>query len=188
MCKDDDRRRDYSNQKFDFLGYTFRPRLARRRQGRIGVSFSPAVSDKALKAIWREVRRWQLQKRSDKSLDDMARIFNPVIRGWINYYGRYYKSALFPTLRHIDGKLAWWACRKYKYLRRHQKLARHWLDRVARRQTACLLIGRCLWDTVGQWEPYDRRRSSTVLRERRGVIPLRHSSPASCALRRSLSV
>ena len=135
-CKDDDRRGDYPNQKFDFLGYTFRPRLARRRQGRIGVSFSPAVSDKALKAIRREVRRWQLQKRSDKSLDDIARMFNSVIRGWINYYGRYYKSALYPVLRHIDGKLVWWACRKYKSLRRHQKLARHWLDRFARRQSS----------------------------------------------------
>ena len=59
-------------------------------------------------------------------------MFNPVIWGWINYYGRYYKSALYPVLRHIDGKLARWACRKYKSLRRHQKLARHWLDRVAR--------------------------------------------------------
>ena len=174
-CKDDDRRGDYPNQKFDFLGYTFRPRLARRRQGRIGVSFSPAVSDKALKAIRREVRRWQLQKRSDKSLDDIARMFNSVIRGWINYYGRYYKSALYPVLRHIDGKLVWWACRKYKSLRRHQKLARHWLDRFARRQSSLFAHWSLLWGMAGQWEPDESRGSRPVLRERRGVIPLRHS-------------
>ena len=118
-CKDDDRRGDYPDQKFDFLGYTFRPRLSRRWQG-IGVSFSPAVSDKALKAIRQTVRRWPLHKRSDKSLDDLARMFNAKIRGWINYYGRYYKSALYPTLRHIDRKLARWAHRKFKSLRRHQ--------------------------------------------------------------------
>src|SRR6201987_2743503 len=82
-CKDDDRRGEYPNQKFDFLGYTYRPRLARRRQGRIGVSFSPAVSNKALKAVRREVRTWNLPRRSDKSLDDLARMFNPIIRGWI---------------------------------------------------------------------------------------------------------
>jgi hypothetical protein len=105
-CKDDDRRGDYPNQKFDFLGYTFRPRLARRRQGRIGVSFSPAVSSKALKAVRRELRTWKLPQRSDKSLDDLARMFNPIIGGWIKYYGHYYKSALYPTLRHIDAKLA----------------------------------------------------------------------------------
>src|SRR3954464_2593806 len=132
-CKDDDRRGDYPNQKFDFLGYTFRPRLARRRAGKIGVSFSPAVSNKALKAIRQTVRRWSLQERSDKSLDDLARMFNAHIRGWINYYGRFYPSALYPTLRHIDVILA--RCRKFKALYRHRTQAIHWLERIARRQT-----------------------------------------------------
>jgi RNA-directed DNA polymerase len=136
-CKDDDRRGEYPNRKFDFLGYTFRPRLARRRKGRVGVSFSPAASDKALKAVRSEVRRWNLPQRSDKSLDDLAGMFNPIIRGWINYYGHYYKSALYPTLRHIDAKLARWAFWKYKSLRGHRRRARHWLDRAARRQS-CL--------------------------------------------------
>ena len=134
-CKDDDRRGDYPNQKFDFLGYTFRPRLARRRAGKIGVSFSPAVSNKALKAIRQTVRRWSLHERSDKSLDDLARMFNAHIRGWINYYGRFYPSALYPTLRHIDVILARWACRKFKALYRHRTRAIHWLERIARRQT-----------------------------------------------------
>jgi group II intron reverse transcriptase/maturase len=132
-CKDDDRRGDHPNQTFDFLGYTFRPRLARRRGGRIGVSFSPAVSNKALTEIRRTVRGWNLHNRSDKSLDDLARMFNPYIRGWIGYYGRYYKSALYPTLRHIDWILARWAHRKFKSLRRHRRRSRHWLARIARR-------------------------------------------------------
>jgi RNA-directed DNA polymerase len=133
-CKDDDRRGDYPQQKFDFLGYTFRPRLARRQRGRIGVSFSPAVSNKALKAMRRELRSWTLPQRSDKALDDLARMFNSIIRGWINYYGCYYKSALYPTLRHIDAKLARWAYWKYKSLRGHRRRAKHWLDCAARRQ------------------------------------------------------
>jgi RNA-directed DNA polymerase len=133
-CKDDDRRGDYPDHKFDFLGYTFRPRLSRRRRGTFGVSFSPAASDKALKTIRQTVRSWSLHERSDKSLDDLARMFNSHIRGWINYYGRYYKSALYPTLRHIDLILARWAHRKFKSLRRHQRRSRQWLDRIARRQ------------------------------------------------------
>jgi RNA-directed DNA polymerase len=133
-CKDEDRRGDYPTQRFDFLGYTFRPRLARRRGGKIGVSFSPAASDKALKAIRQTVRGWSLHNRSDKSLDDLARMFNSHIRGWINYYGRYYKSALYLTLRHIDRTLARWAHRKFKSLRRHRRRSRHWLERIARRQ------------------------------------------------------
>jgi retron-type reverse transcriptase len=134
-CKDDDRRENHPNYRFDFLGYTFRPRLARRRRGMIGVSFSPAVSDKALKAIRQAVRSWSLHERSDKTLDDLARMFNMHIRGWINYYGRFYPSALYPTLRHIDDYLARWAGRKYKSLHRHKTRAIHWLQRVARRQT-----------------------------------------------------
>jgi hypothetical protein len=63
-------------------------------------------------------------------------MFNPIIGGWINYYGHYYKSALYPTLRHIDAKLAQWAYWKYKSLRGHRRRARHWLDRVARRQSS----------------------------------------------------
>jgi RNA-directed DNA polymerase len=133
-CKDDDRGGDYPNEKFDFLGYGFRPRLSRRRQGKFGVSFSPAASDKALKRIRQTVRSWALHQRSDKSLNDLAKMYNPYIRGWINYYGRYYKSALYPTLRHIDLVLARWAHRKFKSLRRHQRRSRHWLDRIARRQ------------------------------------------------------
>src|SRR5450759_4899015 len=72
-CKDDDRRGDFPDHKFDFLGYTFRPRLSRRRNG-FGVSFSPAVSGKALKSIRQTVRHWTLHERSDKTLDDLARM------------------------------------------------------------------------------------------------------------------
>ncbi len=133
-CKDDDRRETYPDQKFDFLGYTFRPRLSRRRRGTFGVSFSPAASDKALKAIRQTLRRWTLHERSDKTLDDLARMFNASIRGWINYYGCYYKSALYPTLRHIDRILARWAHRKFKSLRRHRRRTHQWLARIARRQ------------------------------------------------------
>jgi hypothetical protein len=98
------------------------------------VSFSPAASGKALKALRQTVRSWTLHERSDKSLDDLARMFNSHIRGWINYYGRYYKSALYPTLRHIDRILARWAHRKFKSLRRHRRQTAHWIARIARRQ------------------------------------------------------
>jgi RNA-directed DNA polymerase len=84
-CKDDDRRKMYLDQKFDLLGYTFRPRLSRRRRGTFGVSFSPAASDKVLEAIRQTLRGWALQERSDKTLEDLARMFYATIRGWINY-------------------------------------------------------------------------------------------------------
>jgi len=135
-CKDDDRRGNYPNESFDFLGYTFRARRSKNRWGEYFVNFSPAVSNQATKRIRQTIRGWSLHRRSDKSLDDLARRFNPMIRGWINYYSRFYKSALYPTLRHLNRILARWAGRKYKRLGRHRRRAMHWLGRIATRQPA----------------------------------------------------
>ena len=142
-CKDDDRRGHYPNEKFDFLGYTFRARRSKNRWGKYFVNFSPGVSNAATKAIRQEIRDWQLRCRIDKWIDDLARMFNPVIRGWMNYYGRYYKSALYPTLRYLDRCLARWAMAKYKRLRRHRRRAEHWVRKVACAIPGSLPIGRC---------------------------------------------
>ncbi len=129
-CKDTNRKGSYAIQQFDFLGYCFRPRKAKWPGGRYGTSFLPAASPKALKAIRKTVRDWTLQNRSDKALDDLARMFNPYIRGWINYYGHFYRSALYPTLRRIDVALVRWARKKFKRLRQKPKGARDWLSKV----------------------------------------------------------
>jgi RNA-directed DNA polymerase len=131
-CKDDDRRGNYLNEKFDFLGFTFRARRSKNRWGKYFINFSPAVSDKAAKTMRRTIKRWRLHLRSDKALDDLSRMFNPVLHGWINYYGSYYKSALYPILRHLNRFLTRWAMRKFKKLRGHQRQATHWLGRIAR--------------------------------------------------------
>lgn len=98
-CKDDDRREDYPAQSFDFLGYTFRPRGSKNRYGKHFINFTPAISNKAGRTIRQTVRRWKLHRRSDKSLLDLANMFNAWIRGWVRYYGVFYKSALYSTLR-----------------------------------------------------------------------------------------
>jgi RNA-directed DNA polymerase len=135
-CKDDDRRGHYPNEKFDFLGYGFRARRSKNRWGKFFVNFSPGISNAAAKAIRQAIRTWQLRCRIDKRIDDLARMFNPVIRGWINYYGRYYKSALYPTLVHLDRYLVRWAQAKYKRLKRHKRRAEHWLRKISLRDPA----------------------------------------------------
>jgi RNA-directed DNA polymerase len=132
-CKDDDRRGTYPNEQFDFLGYTFRPRRSKNWKGKFFINFSPAVADKAGKAMRAEIRSWRLHLRSDKSIEDLSRMFNPKVRGWLQYYGRYYRSALYPIMRQLDRSLARWACRKYKKLRGHLRRATHWLARISRR-------------------------------------------------------
>ncbi len=148
-CKDDDRRGDYAVTSFEFLGFTFRPRLSKNRWGKFFVNFSPAVSNKATKAIRQEVRRWKLHLRSDKALDDLARMFNAVIHGWVNYYSAFYQSALYPTLRHIDRKLMLWATRKFKRLKGHKRQAMHWLERIARLNTQLFAHWRLLYGQTG---------------------------------------
>ena len=133
-CKDDLRRGDHPVTSFDFLGYTFRPRRSKSRNGKYFINFSPAVSNKAGKAMREKARRWKMHLRSDKSLEDLSRMFSPIIRGWINYYGRFYKSALYPTLRQLNRTLVRWATRKFKRLRRHRRRAEYWLGRIAKRQ------------------------------------------------------
>jgi len=132
-CKDADRRGDHEVTSFTFLGYTFRPRLAKNRWGKHFVSFLPAVSKDAIKAMGREIRSWHIARRSDKSLGDLARMFNSIVQGWINYYGRFYKSMLYPLLRRINEHLVRWAMRKYKRLRRREKRARELLAGASRR-------------------------------------------------------
>jgi RNA-directed DNA polymerase len=138
-CQDSDRRGKHEHIKFDFLGYTFRPRRAKNRWGKYFVSFLPAISDKAAKKIRAAVRDWRLgASRNNQSLEEIARFVNPYVRGWVNYYGRYYRSALNPVLRHLERALVYWVRRKFKRFRRHQRKATHWLGRVARRQPRLL--------------------------------------------------
>jgi len=133
-CKDDDRSRGYPQERFDFLGYTFRPRRSKNRWGKFFINFTPAVSTDAMTKMRQEMRRWRLPVRSDKAIDDLARMWNPVLRGWIQYYGRFYKSALYPVFRHLNDLLVRWAMRKYKRLRRHHRRAARWLVGVAGRE------------------------------------------------------
>lgn len=130
-CKDDDRRGGYPVRKFDFLGFEFRARRSKNKHGKHFINFSPAMSTSAGKAIRQEVRSWSIPKRSDKSIEDLAAMFRANIQGWINYYGRFYRSQMYMTLRHINVKLVRWAMRKFKKLKRHRRRAEHWLGRVA---------------------------------------------------------
>jgi RNA-directed DNA polymerase len=132
-CKDSGRKGSHEHERFTFLGYTFRPRDARSKHGSRFVSFSPAVSDDAAKRIRSEIRRWRLHRRSDLALGDLVRMINPVVQGWITYYGRFYKSAMYPSLQRINEYLVRWAMRKYKRLYGCVTKAWRWLEGVALR-------------------------------------------------------
>ncbi|MGH8605748.1 MAG: group II intron reverse transcriptase/maturase, partial [Gammaproteobacteria bacterium] len=133
-CKDELRGDEYPETKFEFLGYMFRPRLNRTRHGRLFVNFSPAISDKAKKSIRQTVKRWRLHLWSGATLTSIAGEINPVIWGWIHYYGRYIRSEIRGPLQHIDHYLIRWAGGKYKRLRGHRRRARQWVAPVRQRE------------------------------------------------------
>jgi RNA-directed DNA polymerase len=134
-CQDTDRCGTHDHIKFDFLGYTFRPRRAKNRRGKPFVSFLPAVSTKAAKSVRAKIRSWRLgATRNNQSLEEIAKFVNPYVRGWVNYYGRFYRSALTPVLRCLERSLAYWVRRKFKRFACHRRQAVHWLGNVARRE------------------------------------------------------
>ncbi|MDQ2789259.1 MAG: hypothetical protein M3Y73_05965 [Actinomycetota bacterium] len=120
--------------QFTFLGFTFRPRLAFNEKIRQHfTSFLPAVSLDARKRMGRTVRSWRLARRTDLTLQQPATKINRIVAGWINYYGRFYKTEMIRFLRRINRYLVRWACRKYKRLRRRPRQARNRLIEIATR-------------------------------------------------------
>ena len=133
-CKDDDRPETHEQVSFTFLGYTFQPRRARNRWGKFFVSFLPAMSVKAAKTVRAQIRNWHLAStRNNQTLEDLARVINPVVRGWMNYYGRFYRSKCVQVLRHLNEALAAWARWKYRRFKRRERASMHWLGRIALR-------------------------------------------------------
>jgi len=131
-CQDRNRTEQHQRISFDFLGYTFRPRRCVDRRGHVHPNFLPAISRPSKKEINRTIRGWHLQLKNEKTLSDLSRMFNPVLRGWLNYYGRFYPSDLRQLWRNINRYLVQWVRRKFKRLSQHKRRAKQYLDRLAR--------------------------------------------------------
>lgn len=134
-CKDGARKGGYPNKSFDFLGYTFRTRLCKNtKRNSMFMNFTPAVSKAAIKSMRAKTKKYNLRNRTDLSLEEIARWYNPVLNGWLNYYGKYTRSAMYPVWRHFNKTLVAWAMRKYKSLQRHKTRASIFLEGIAEKQ------------------------------------------------------
>ena len=132
-CRDSNRNGAYPNVMFDFLGYCFRPRKAEnKRSGKLFCSFAPAVSPSALKSMRETIRDLEIRRRTDVSMGDIALKINPLLRGWIEYYGRYTPSALTTMLRYVNQTLLTWVMRKFKRFKGRKTCAGQFLTRIAR--------------------------------------------------------
>jgi RNA-directed DNA polymerase len=131
-CKDDNRRGSHEHTAFTFLGFKFCRRTVRTKHGVLFTGFAPGISPQALKAISRQVRRWRLHTRTRLELDDLAERINPIVRGWVNYYGQFYRSLLVPLLKRINAYLVRWARKKYRRLASFKRVYRWWYGLVDR--------------------------------------------------------
>jgi RNA-directed DNA polymerase len=131
-CKDVNRREEYEDISFDFLGFTFRPRRCVSSTHGIHPNFLPAISCASKKEINRQIRSWHIQLKNDKTLQDLSSMFNPVLRGWKNYYGRFYPSGLQQIWRNLNWYLTEWVRRKYKRYAGHKRRAWQYVKRLAR--------------------------------------------------------
>jgi RNA-directed DNA polymerase len=132
-CKDSSRREKHEHTSFTFLGYTFRAREAiNSKNGKHFASFSPAISSEALKARSARLRELRIHRHINLTLDDLARWLNPILAGWMHYYGRYYRSVLYPLLRRVNVYLRRWAGKKYKRLRTYKRFKQWWIRLLER--------------------------------------------------------
>jgi RNA-directed DNA polymerase len=132
-CKDNRRRRTYPNVKFDFLGYQFRPRrVATSQRTEFFCGYTPAVSPTALKSMRSTIRSLHIPRQTSGTLAEIAQQINPLLRGWIGYYGRFSRSALFSLVDYVNQKLKAWIMRKYKRFRFHKTRASLFLRKLAR--------------------------------------------------------
>jgi RNA-directed DNA polymerase len=147
-CKDTRRRGSSGHTSFKFLGYTFAPRKARYPDGKAFTSFLPAVSPEALKAMGQQVREWRIHRRTRLELIELADWINPIVSGWMTYYGRFYRSQLYPFLRRINAYLMRWVRKKYKRLRGYKRFRAWWTGLVER---APGLFKHWAWDREFVW-------------------------------------
>jgi group II intron reverse transcriptase/maturase len=161
-CQDSNRTKRFPNVHFTFLGFTFRPRKAISKPHRIFTSFLPAVSSDAVKRMRKVVRGWRIPRQTPATLAELAQQYNSVIRGWWEYYGTFYQTAMREPFRYIDRKLEQWARRKYKTLSRHKRRSVEWLARVKEDCPGIFAHWGVFRDRVGQQEPCKLRDLSTV--------------------------
>ena len=135
-CKDSNRKESHNNIEFTFLSYTFRPRKAKGKNGKEFTSFLPAISNKAKDHINKTIKEWRLLWMTNKQINEIAEKYNPVIRGWLNYYGKYGKRELARVLENINVHLCFWVRRKYKKYKYKPELARKYLRKLSMELTS----------------------------------------------------
>jgi RNA-directed DNA polymerase len=148
-CRDGNRRQPYDGpDSFTFLGFTYRARTQQNRHGQLFDGFAPAISREALAAKGDIARAWKLARRTALTQRALADLVNPVVRGWMQYYGRYNRHELYPLLARINHYIQQWVRKKHKRLRKPRAMLRAW-KRVQGQAPG--MFAHWQWVTAASW-------------------------------------
>ncbi len=118
---------------FDFLGFTFKPRMVKGYFGNFHLGFTPSISRRNQKRINQILFKLKLHRMVHLRLSDLAGIIADRLRGWIYYYGKVRMSELHYVFRLLNMRLAKWVRNKYRRFRRkHWFFAYKWLQETAK--------------------------------------------------------
>ncbi len=131
-CKDANRKQQWKNVKFTFLGYTFQPRGAKDKKGRLFLSFLPAASIESKRSLRQKIRKWAIHRQSQHSLEELAKLINPVVRGWFNYFGKFNQATVIEMSYYLNNLLSKWARKKFRKLRYRKRESAEWVKRTAK--------------------------------------------------------
>lgn len=143
-CKNSNSKNAFPKQSFDFLGYTFRPREAKSKIGKYFVGFLPAISNEAKKKITQTIRSWKIHQFTGKKLEKISKEVNPIVRGWCQYYGRFYQTEMYKLLNNVERHLEKWVKRKYQIGKR---LARELLGKMRKENPNTFYHWSLVWES-----------------------------------------
>lgn len=130
-CRDEKRKDNAENIQFDFLGFNFRGRLVKAKNGSYFCSFNASISPKSKGKISAAIRGWNIARWTDATLLEVGKKVNSQLRGWWNYYGMQSPSNFKRILSHFNRILVRWATRKYKRFKGSRIKASEWLSRIS---------------------------------------------------------
>ena len=115
-CKNYQRTEKHDNESFTFLSYSFQPRRKRDKFGRKKTFFvfSGAISNVAKTTIRESIRAILIPRWTDQTMEGFAKLLNPKIRGWVNYYTKFYRQEMLKVFCYLNERIRKWIKNKYK--------------------------------------------------------------------------
>jgi len=130
-CRDYRRKGKHPLVKFDFLGYSFQPRSAfSTKTKKLFIGYDCAISISSRKRIADKLEELNVNKLTFKSIVGVAQYLNPMIRGWVHYYGKFKMYELTKVFRLLSKRLVWWARKRYKRYKTSIRKGYKWLAAV----------------------------------------------------------